>query len=177
MQAQNVGIGVPNPQSKLTVYGNVAIGTGFNGVAPANGAAVQGPLFVGGTLSNMTSYPDSGAGTYMFFDPINGSLYAGNVTGPSWDGANRGADNAVFGQNNLVSGGYNLVDGAANTVAGNGNVVGFRPIEYVPSKSTRLGCVTLKIVNMQRPKCVCSSEFLVQRKLRQQRASEPGRGL
>jgi hypothetical protein len=124
VQAQNVGIGVSNPQSKLTVNGNVAIGTGFNGVAPGNGAAVQGPLFVGGTLSNMTSYPDSGAGTYMFFDPINGSLYAGNVTGPSWDGANRGPDNAVFGQNNLVSGGYNLVDGAANTVAGNGNVVG-----------------------------------------------------
>jgi hypothetical protein len=122
--AQNVGIGVANPQSKLTVNGNVAIGSGFNGVAPANGAGVQGPLFVGGTLSNMTSYPNSGAGTYLFFDPTNGSLYAGTATGTNWDSSNRGSNNGVFGQDNLVNGLRNMVCGGTNSVAGAANVVG-----------------------------------------------------
>lgn len=34
---QNVGIGFTNPQSKLSVNGNFAVGSGFNGVAPTNG--------------------------------------------------------------------------------------------------------------------------------------------
>jgi hypothetical protein len=34
VHAQNVGIGFSNPQSQLTVNGNLAIGSGFNGAAP-----------------------------------------------------------------------------------------------------------------------------------------------
>jgi hypothetical protein len=122
-QAQNVGIGVSNPQSKLTVNGNVAIGSGFNGVAPTNGAGIQGPLFVGGTLANMTGYPSSGAGTYLFFDPSLGSIYGGTVTGTDWDSTNRGSNNAVFGKDNRVSGNLNLVGGTTNTVTGSQDLV------------------------------------------------------
>jgi Chaperone of endosialidase len=122
-QAQNVGIGFSNPQSKLTVNGNVAIGSGFNGVAPTNGAGIQGPLFVGGTLANMTGYPSSGAGTYFFFDPSLGSIYGGTVTGTDWDSTNRGSNNAVFGKDNLVSGNLNLVGGTTNTVTGSQDLV------------------------------------------------------
>jgi hypothetical protein len=121
--AQNVGIGFSDPQSQLTVNGNFAIGSGFNGAAPANGAGIQGPLFVGGTLANMTGYPNSGAGTYLFFDPTAGSLYAGTVTGTDWNDVNRGSDDAVFGVDNLVSGDQNLVGGSTNTVSGLENLV------------------------------------------------------
>jgi hypothetical protein len=47
--AQNVGIGVPNPQSKLSVNGNLAVGAGYNVAAPANGALIQGNLGIGTT--------------------------------------------------------------------------------------------------------------------------------
>jgi len=123
VHAQNVGIGFSSPASKLTVNGNVAIGSGFNGVAPTNGAGIQGPLFVGGTLTNITGYPSSGAGTYLFFDPSLGSVYGGTVTGTDWDSANRGSNNAVFGKDNLVSGDLNLVGGTTNTVTGSQDLV------------------------------------------------------
>jgi hypothetical protein len=71
----------------------------------------------------MTGYPSSGAGTYMFFDPTVGSVYAGTVTGTEWDTANRGSDNGVFGVNNLVTGDVNLVGGSTNTVSGPENLV------------------------------------------------------
>jgi Chaperone of endosialidase len=53
--AQNVGIGVSNPQSKLTVNGSTASGgiavgdSTFNVPAPANGAIIQGPVGIGNT--------------------------------------------------------------------------------------------------------------------------------
>ncbi len=47
--AQNVGIGVSNPQSKLTVNGNLAVGSGFNVAAPADGAIIQGRVGIGTT--------------------------------------------------------------------------------------------------------------------------------
>lgn len=121
--AQNVGIGYSSPQSKLTVNGNLAVGTNYNGAAPANGAGIEGPLFVGGTLTNMTGYPASGAGTYLFFDPTVGSIYGGTVTGTDWDSTNRGSNNAVFGKDNLVSGNLDLVGGTTNTVTGSQDLV------------------------------------------------------
>ncbi|HYZ75260.1 MAG TPA: tail fiber domain-containing protein [Chthoniobacterales bacterium] len=124
LRAQNVGIGFSNPQSKLTVNGNFALGSGFNGIAPTNGAGIEGALFVGGTLANMTGYPSSGAGTYLFFDPTTGSLYAGAVSGTNWDAVNRGSDNAVFGLNSVVTGARNIVGGSSNSVAGSGDIVG-----------------------------------------------------
>jgi Chaperone of endosialidase len=53
--AQNIGIGVSNPQSKLTVNGSTASGgiavgdSTFNVPAPANGAIIQGPVGIGNT--------------------------------------------------------------------------------------------------------------------------------
>ena len=46
--AQNVGIGISNPQSKLTVNGNLAVGNStFNVAAPVNGAIIQGNVGIG----------------------------------------------------------------------------------------------------------------------------------
>lgn len=53
--AQNVGIGVPNPQSKLTVNGNMAVGSSYNVVAPTNGAIIQGTVGIGTSSPNANS--------------------------------------------------------------------------------------------------------------------------
>jgi Chaperone of endosialidase len=47
VNAQNVGIGVTNPASKLTVDGNLAIGADYNAAAPANGAIIEGNVGIG----------------------------------------------------------------------------------------------------------------------------------
>jgi Chaperone of endosialidase len=53
VHAQNVGIGFSNPQSKLTVNGNFAVGANYNVAAPANGALIEGVTGIG------TTAPDS----------------------------------------------------------------------------------------------------------------------
>jgi hypothetical protein len=53
VRAQNVGIGFSNPQSKLTVNGNFAVGANYNIAAPANGALIEGITGIG------TTSPDS----------------------------------------------------------------------------------------------------------------------
>ena len=53
VQAQNVGIGFPNPLSKLTVNGNFAVGANYNVAAPTNGALIEGITGIG------TTTPDS----------------------------------------------------------------------------------------------------------------------
>jgi hypothetical protein len=47
--AQNVGIGVTNPASKLTVNGNFAVGADYNSAAPTNGAIIEGNVGIGTT--------------------------------------------------------------------------------------------------------------------------------
>ena len=48
VSAQNVGIGQPNPGSKLSIAGNVSIGSTFSGLsAPANGLIVEGRVGIG----------------------------------------------------------------------------------------------------------------------------------
>ena len=48
LQAQNVGIGLANPASKLSVKGNMAIGNNFAAIpAPLNGAIIEGHTVVG----------------------------------------------------------------------------------------------------------------------------------
>ena len=49
VHAQNVGIGTSNPQSKLAVNGNLAIGADYNVAAPTNGALIEGNVGIATT--------------------------------------------------------------------------------------------------------------------------------
>jgi Chaperone of endosialidase len=54
-QAQNVGIGFSNPASKLTVNGNLAVGSSYNVAAPTNGAIIAGTVGIGTSTPNSSS--------------------------------------------------------------------------------------------------------------------------
>jgi Chaperone of endosialidase len=58
--AQNVGIGFSNPQSKLSVNGNLAVGANYNLAAPANGAVFQNTVGIG------TTSPDPNSMLHIF---------------------------------------------------------------------------------------------------------------
>lgn len=58
--AQNVGIGFSNPQSKLSVNGNLAVGANYNLAAPANGAVIQNTVGIG------TTSPDPNSMLHIF---------------------------------------------------------------------------------------------------------------
>jgi hypothetical protein len=85
VQAQNVGIGVTSPQSKLSVNGTTSSGglaigdstyTSTSGtVAPANGAIIQGSVGMGIKTPQVPLH-------------VNGSVYVapGGVTGNFWNG-------------------------------------------------------------------------------------------
>ncbi|MBV8481869.1 MAG: tail fiber domain-containing protein [Verrucomicrobia bacterium] len=86
VRAQNVGIGVSNPESKLTVNGNLAIGTDYNTVAPTNGAVIEGFLGIGtktpvAPLHVATSTLVGVNGSYSWFDAISTALTQGTVSG------------------------------------------------------------------------------------------------
>jgi hypothetical protein len=94
VHGQNVGIGFTNPQSKLTVNGNLTVGADYNTAAPANGALVEGFVGIGTTSPVAPLRVNIGSGTvtlngaYTWFDPINTStLNHGTDTG---DGNNLG---------------------------------------------------------------------------------------
>ncbi|MCS6935746.1 MAG: hypothetical protein NZM35_11460, partial [Chitinophagales bacterium] len=54
-QAQNVGIGEANPANKLSVKGNLSIGSGYSTTAaPADGAIIEGRVGIG---TSSPSYP------------------------------------------------------------------------------------------------------------------------
>jgi Chaperone of endosialidase len=55
VNAQNVGIGFSNPGSKLSVNGNLAVGTNYNVAAPTNGAIIQGTVGIGTASPNLNS--------------------------------------------------------------------------------------------------------------------------
>lgn len=60
--AQNVGIGEPNPSSKLSVKGNMSIGSTFSNVAaPAGGMIVEGTLGLGTSTPDLNTILDMGS--------------------------------------------------------------------------------------------------------------------
>jgi hypothetical protein len=75
VHAQNVGIGFSNPQSKLTVNGNLAVGAGYNTTAPTNGALIEGNTGIGITAPQVPLHVDG----EVFVSP-------GGVTGSFWNG-------------------------------------------------------------------------------------------
>ena len=94
VHGQNVGIGFSNPQSKLTVNGNLAVGADYNGVAPTNGALFEGFVGIGTTSPvapidvNIGSGTLALNGTYTWFDPANTTTLShgtdtgdGNISG------------------------------------------------------------------------------------------------
>ena len=61
LSAQNTGIGEPNPASKLSVKGNLSVGTNFSGLtAPTGGMIVEGTLGLGTALPDPNSILDMG---------------------------------------------------------------------------------------------------------------------
>jgi hypothetical protein len=61
LSAQNVGIGEPNPSSKLSVKGNMAIGSTFSNLqAPAGGMIVEGTLGLGTATPDVNTILDMG---------------------------------------------------------------------------------------------------------------------
>ncbi len=61
VSAQNVGIGEPNPTSKLSVKGNMAIGSTYSNLAaPAGGLIVEGTLGLGTATPDLNTILDMG---------------------------------------------------------------------------------------------------------------------
>jgi hypothetical protein len=79
VQAQNVGIGVINPASKLTVNGNFAVGADYNAAAPANGAIIEGTVGIG------TSTPNLGSQLHVYSPTQTAALIeAGGAVNGNW---------------------------------------------------------------------------------------------
>jgi len=87
VRGQNVGIGFSNPQSTLTVNGNLAVGADYNTAAPANGALFEGFVGIGTTSPVAPLHVNIGSGTltlngdYSWFDPLSTTLTHGTDTG------------------------------------------------------------------------------------------------
>jgi Chaperone of endosialidase len=87
VQAQNVGIGVSNPQSKLSVNGTTASGglaigdstyTSTSGtVAPANGALIQGSVGMGITTPQVPLHVNGQV--YVAGSGVTGNFYLGTA--------------------------------------------------------------------------------------------------
>ena len=61
LSAQNTGIGEPNPASKLSIKGNLSVGTNYSGLsAPTGGMIVEGTLGLGTALPDPNSILDMG---------------------------------------------------------------------------------------------------------------------
>lgn len=72
---QNIGIGTNNPLSKLSIRGNISIGTGFiSGSAPINGAIIEGNVGIG--ITNPKQKLDVDGNVIL-----NGMLLIGNCSG------------------------------------------------------------------------------------------------
>jgi hypothetical protein len=110
VNAQNVGIGVTNPASKLTVNGNLAIGAGYNAAAPANGAIIQGTVGIGTTNPTQAVLVVAGAGGTTSVQP---GEFFNAFAGPNLQGSGAYSGNfGIYATNGIISSGD--IDTAAN---------------------------------------------------------------
>jgi hypothetical protein len=122
--AQNVGIGAPSPQSKLTVNGNFTVGADYNTAAPTNGALVEGFVGIGTTtplaplhVGTLTTIQATNS-TESFFQPISTTLTQRNgVTGS--DSASAIFANKIFSPTIVcINGGITASDARLKNVIG-----------------------------------------------------------
>jgi hypothetical protein len=108
VNAQNVGIGVTNPASKLTVNGNVAVG--YNAAAPSNGAIIEGTVGIGTNNPTQASLVVATGGGNASVQP--GEFFDA-FAGPNLQGS--GAYTVSFGIYSAASiGSGGDIDSAAN---------------------------------------------------------------
>jgi hypothetical protein len=108
VSAQNVGIGVTNPASKLTVNGNVAVG--YNAAAPSNGTIIEGTVGIGTNNPTQASLVVATGGGNASVQP--GEFFDA-FAGPNLQGS--GAYTVSFGIYSAASiGSGGDIDSAAN---------------------------------------------------------------
>lgn len=81
--AQNVGVGEPNPSSKLSVKGNLSVGSTFSSeTAPANGAIIEGTVGIGTANPNSMAILDLSGSNKGFILPRMTSAERAAVVNP-----------------------------------------------------------------------------------------------
>ena len=126
--AQNVGIGISNPQSKLTVNGNLAVGNStFNVAAPVNGAIIQGNVGIG-TITprapldvTISSVLTETGGVRTFFDFATAPVLTQQTVTTTTNVASAVFSQSVFTGNAFISYGGTLTasDARLKNIIGN----------------------------------------------------------
>jgi len=144
VHAQNVGIGFSNPASKLTVNGNLAIGTDYNTAAPVNGALIEGNTGIGLTAPQVPLHVDGEV--YVSPGGITGQFWNGtaNIDGIQFDpsgfiGAQRASGSplhlskpATYSNNELII--FSINNAAVGDVTTNGSSVAYNTTSDVRLK-------------------------------------------
>jgi hypothetical protein len=108
--AQNVGIGVTNPASKLTVNGNLAIGADYNAAAPTNGAIIEGAVGIGTNNPSQAVLVVAGAGGTT---SVQAGEFFNAHAGPNLQGSGAYSGNfSIYATNGIISSGD--IDTASN---------------------------------------------------------------
>jgi len=81
--AQNVGINEANPGSRLSVKGNLAIGSGYSlESAPVNGAIIQGSVGIATALPDTNSVLDMSGATKGILLPVVNTSQMNAIANP-----------------------------------------------------------------------------------------------
>ena len=103
VNAQNVGIGVNNPASKLTVNGNLAIGANYNSAAPSNGAIIEGNVGIGTNNPTQAVLVIAAAGGTT---SVQAGEFFDAVAGPNLQSSGVNSGNfSIYATNGIISSG------------------------------------------------------------------------